>query len=127
MRQKIKAIIPIIALTTILILPYLVFAQNQATDPITRLNDVALVNGPYDSTRTLPQIIGLVINGILSLLGIIFIILVVTAGIKWMTAGGSQEKVKAATTTIQRSVIGLIIIAASWAIWNFILQNLIIK
>ena len=40
---------------------------------------------------------------------------------------GSQDKVKAATTTIQRSVIGLLIIASSWAIWNFVLQNLILK
>ena len=126
MKKRIKALLPLIALTSILILPYLVFAESSA-DPMARLNDVALNNGPYDSSRTLPEIIGLVINGILSLLGIIFIILVVTAGIKWMTAGGSQDKVKAATTTIQRSVIGLLVIASSWAIWNFVLQNLILK
>lgn len=129
MKKALKSIVPLLMLTAILILPYLVFAQNtnDSIDPIEKLNTVAVTNGPYSTSKTLPQIIGLVINGVLSLLGIIFIVLVVTAGIKWMTAGGSQDKVKSATTTIQRSVIGLIVIASSWALWNFVLQYLIKK
>jgi hypothetical protein len=126
MKKKLKSILPLLILSLILVLPYLVFAQSAATtDPLTRLDNVAKgPNGPY-TQGDLPTIVGLVINGVLSLLGVIFIILTVTAGIKWMTAAGSQDKVKAATDSIQRSVIGLIIVASSWAIWNFIVKYLI--
>ena len=129
MQKKIQSILPIIFLSLILVLPYFVFAQttSQNADPLTRLETVALgPNGPY-SKNSLPTIVGLVINGLLALLGVIFIILTVIAGIKWMTAAGSEEKVKSATASIQRSVIGLIIVVSSWAIWNFILQYLLQK
>lgn len=126
MKKKLKSILPLLVLSLILVLPYFVFAQTTNTaDPLVRLETVASNNnGPY-SSRELPSIVGLIINGLLSLLGIIFIILTVTAGIKWMTAAGSQDKVKEATASIQRSIIGLIIVVSSWAIWNFILVNLL--
>ncbi len=127
MKKTLKSILPLLILSLILVLPYLVFAQTTSTvDPLTRLETVAKGQGPY-SDASLPTIVGLVINGVLSLLGIIFIILTVTAGVKWMTAAGSQEKVKAATDSIQRSIIGLIIVVSSWAIWNFVVKYLIEK
>ena len=65
-----------------------------------------------------------VIKAFLGLLGIIFIVLIITAGYKLMTAGGNEEKVKEAQEMIKKAVIGLIIIVAAYAITYFIFNAL---
>jgi amino acid transporter len=99
--------------------------------PMEMMNDVAAGDfGPYSNTtneNSFTSIIGIVINTALSLLGVIFIVLMILAGYNWMTASGSQEKVQEAKDTIKRAIIGLVIVIGSWAMWNFILENLIAK
>ncbi|HPY99415.1 MAG TPA: hypothetical protein PK009_01180, partial [bacterium] len=97
-------------------------------NPLTILENIASgENGPYTKAdeNSLLTIIGLIINGALGLLGVIFIALVILAGYNWMTAAGNEEAVKKAQNTIQHALIGLIIVLSSWAIWNFILVNII--
>lgn len=132
---KISAIM--MALSLILFNPFPSFAQENAgvlnsndnNNPLEMLQDVAAgANGPYAANtneNSLMTIVGLVVNAALGLLGVIFIILMVLAGYNWMTASGSEEKVKEAKDTIKRAIIGLIIVIGSWAIWSFILENLI--
>ncbi|MFA5754490.1 MAG: pilin [Patescibacteria group bacterium] len=62
------------------------------------------------------QIIGLV----LSFIGVIFLILVIYAGILWMTASGNNEQITKAKGLIINAVIGLIVVFAAYAITNFI-------
>lgn len=139
--MKLKAFKPIatfILLTAVMVLPYFVFAQTTTgsvnteseSNPLKMLDRVATgVTGPYSevTTDSLPTILGLVINGALSLLGIIFIVLMVLAGYNWMMASGNEQKIEEAKSTIKRAIIGLVIVLGSWAIWNFILINLIEK
>lgn len=61
-----------------------------------------------------------VINGLIALLGIIFLVLIVIAGYMYMTAGGQSEKTEKAVSYIKRAVIGLIIILMSYSITNFV-------
>jgi hypothetical protein len=68
--------------------------------------------------------IGLIINAGLSVLGVIFLVLVVYAGYMWMTAGGDEGKVEKAKETIGRAVIGLFIVICAYAIANFIVPNI---
>jgi amino acid permease len=56
----------------------------------------------------------------LGLLGIIFVVLLVYAGIQWMTAEGDEVKVEKAKSTITRAIIGLGIIITAYAITYFI-------
>jgi len=65
-----------------------------------------------------------VISAFLSLLAIIFVILVIIAGYNWMIAAGDESKVSYAKETIKRALIGLIIIAAAYAITAFVFQNI---
>ncbi|MFA6550915.1 MAG: hypothetical protein WCV41_00065 [Patescibacteria group bacterium] len=65
-----------------------------------------------------------VINGILGLLGVIFLVLTLYAGFLWMTAAGSDDKVGKAKNILTTAIIGLIIIFASYAIVNFVLSAL---
>jgi cytochrome bd-type quinol oxidase subunit 2 len=69
-------------------------------------------------------VISKVITGFLGLLGVIFIILLIVAGQKWMTAGGEEEKVNEAKDTIKRAIIGLIIVVAAYSITYFVFKSL---
>ncbi len=69
-------------------------------------------------------IVARIVNVVLGLLATIFLILVVIAGIQWMTSGGNQEKTKEAMSRIKSAIIGLIIVTVSWSISFFILRRL---
>ena len=71
------------------------------------------------------QYLGLIVNVILSLFGIIFVFLIILAGYNWMTAYGQKEKVTKATHTIQAAIIGLLITVAVYALWQFIFFRII--
>lgn len=68
------------------------------------------------------DIIAKIIKGFLALLGVIFIILILIAGYNWMTAAGDEEKVRKAKDTIQRAIIGLLIIVSAYAITYFVFK-----
>lgn len=71
--------------------------------------------------------VGIIIRAFLSMLGIIFLFLIIVAGYNWMTASGDQEKVAKAKDTITRAIIGLIITIGAYAIWMFIYLKFIIE
>lgn len=60
----------------------------------------------------------------LGLLGIIFLIIMVFAGYRWMTASGNEEAITKAKDGIKRAIIGLIIIMSAYAITYFIFNQL---
>ena len=76
---------------------------------------------------TISKIAGIIVNAVLGLLGIIFISLMLYAGYNWMTAAGDEAKLTQAKNTIRRSIIGVVIIVGAYAIYNFILMNLLIQ
>ena len=77
------------------------------------------------SAKSLPQLVGSLINALLGVLGIIFVVLVVYAGFLWMTAQGDDKKVTQAKTMLTQAVIGLVIIVAAYAISSFVIQTLV--
>ena len=72
----------------------------------------------------LGNVVAVVIQGALGLLGIIFLIIMVFAGYRWMTASGNEESVKTSKQMITRAIIGLIIILMAYAITYFIFNQL---
>lgn len=80
----------------------------------------------YDtSVRTIDPIIGNVIMLITSFLGVIFLALMLYAGFTWMTAGGDEKKVTKASGMMVAAIIGLIIVAAAYAITYFVFTNVV--
>ncbi len=77
-----------------------------------------------ETTKTLPQIVGGIINVFLGILGIVFLVLAIYAGYKWMTAQGEEKAVTDAKTTLTNSIIGLIIIAGAYAISDFVIKGI---
>ena len=76
------------------------------------------------TSASAPEIVGRIINIALSLLGLVFLGLALYAGFKWMTAQGDSKEVDAAKDTLKNSVIGLIVIMASYALSNFVISQL---
>ena len=70
-------------------------------------------------------IVALIINIILSFLGILALVLIFYAGFKWMTAGGNEDSVATAKRILIAGVIGLVIILASWGLTTYVLEALI--
>ena len=65
-----------------------------------------------------------VITPLLSLVGLIFLLLMIYAGFLWMTAAGNETQVGKAKNIMTAAVIGTIIIAAAYAITNFVFDSL---
>ena len=68
---------------------------------------------------------GEIVKSALSILGLLFFVLVVYSGIKWMTAKGEEEAVTKARDTIFGAVIGLSVVLASYAITSFITERIL--
>ncbi len=95
-----------------------------AVDPKKSLKDAASGTGLV-SDREPVEIIVEIINVLLYFLGSIVIVLILWAGFKWMTSAGNADAIKKSRETILNAVIGLIIIFASYAILNFVFDNLV--
>lgn len=61
-----------------------------------------------------------VLNVILIIASIATLLYLVWGGLNWIMAGGDKTKVEEARNRITNAVIGLLIVAASWAIFLFI-------
>ena len=68
----------------------------------------------------LGNVVGTVINAALSLIGLIFLVLMVYAGFMWMTAQGDESKVDKSKDIIRASIIGLVITISAYAITFFV-------
>jgi len=99
-----------------------------AVSPLRKLENIrpatgyAVTGSPEDM---LMYTIGKFIYTFLSILGAIFVILIIYAGYNWMTASGEEQKVEKAKDTIRRAIIGLIITVSASAIWTFVSQYLL--
>jgi len=80
--------------------------------------DTANVKSGAISTSS---IAGGIIRIFLSLLGVIFILLMLYGGYLWMTARGNQEQVTKAKELMTSAIIGLVIVIAAYAITYFAL------
>ncbi len=63
-----------------------------------------------------------VVKTALSFVGLLFFILTIYAGVMWMTAGGSEEKIGKAKRMLRNAVIGMIVVFASYAITALVLS-----
>ncbi|MDD2257753.1 MAG: hypothetical protein PHN43_00890 [Patescibacteria group bacterium] len=68
--------------------------------------------------------VGQVLTVVFSILGLIFFALIIYSGFKWMTAQGNESKIGEAKKILINSIIGLIIIFASYAVSYFVLNAL---
>ncbi len=119
MRKRILAIVSAAALLS----PAAAFAGTAITDKLKAAGGAAQY-GTAAGEMGILTTIGLIINAGLSVVGVIFLVLIVYAGYNWMTAGGDESKVEKAKETLGRAVIGLFIVICAYAISNFVVPNI---
>lgn len=66
-----------------------------------------------------------IIRVIISLLGVVALVIIIIAGLTWMTAGGNEEKVSEAKKWLGAGVIGLAIILMAYSIATFVIGSLV--
>lgn len=75
--------------------------------------------------RSLGSIVAGIIKVALGLLGIIFVVLLIIAGFRYMTAAGNEDKVHEAVKQIRNAIIGLVIVVCAYAVTAFITNQLV--
>lgn len=75
--------------------------------------------------KSVPEIVGSIIGVALSMIGIIFMILMLYGGFMWMTSSGNTQKVDKAKELITSAAIGLVIVIAAYALTNFVIGALV--
>lgn len=78
-----------------------------------------------NSDNFLATRVGSLIGLVLSFIGVLFLVLMIFAGLSWMTAQGNSEKVTKAKDLMINAIIGLIIVLAAYAITAFVGDKLI--
>lgn len=125
--MKYQKIIFYSILLSVLIMPMVVLAQGDLEKSIT--DELAPVKNIYDPVAdvnpgTLQTSIAKAIRAFLAFLGIIFLILIIYGGFTWMTSRGDQSQIEKARKTLGAAIIGVAIIAASYAITYFVFDVL---
>lgn len=108
-----------VSLFVLLLVPAV--ASAQFGDAKGKLDSVASTTGLSSDLGTS---IGTIISAALSLVGTIFLILTVYAGILWMTASGNEDKVSKSKDILMAAIIGLAITMAAYAITSFVTSRL---
>ncbi len=81
---------------------------------------------PNDGGITVPDNANTMIKNIITLVFVVAAVItfayLIYGAISWITSGGDKSKVEAARNRITSAVIGLLILAATWAIFLLVMQ-----
>lgn len=99
-------------------------ARGNLLDSIERQKEGLSNTGlPQTASTERPQkVLYDIIRSILGILALVFLILVITAGIMWMLSAGNEEKITKAKKIMQSAVIGVVIVLMSYAITALIFE-----
>ncbi|MCX6795526.1 MAG: hypothetical protein NT165_02245 [Candidatus Falkowbacteria bacterium] len=129
MNKKIKQLLVLVFLSLLLCLPYFVFAASSTpsgdSGVIGKMRAVAEPSYEAVTSDSLLTYAGEFIAIILGMLGIIFVGLMIYAGLKWMMSAGDADDIKKAKATIRMAIIGLIVTVSAYALWKFIADYLL--
>jgi hypothetical protein len=99
--------------------PSALFAQSY-TQELDAAGD-SIYGSSLSTSGDLIAVIGSLISAVLGVLGIVLLVMLLYAGFLWMTAGGNGDQVGKAKTIMINSVIGLVILLASYSISLFVI------
>ena len=101
----------------------IVVNPNGETEAARNTSITTVTNGTMSQTP-LPTVIGNIIKLILGLTGTIALIFIIWGGVKWMGSKGDSSKIAEARKLMVAGIIGLAIIAAAYAISDFIIKQI---
>ncbi len=93
-------------------------------DGIDKSANISGLKPEEGSDISLSFMIGQFLKGGIGLLGLLFLILILYAGITWMTAAGDEKKLSAAKQTMINATIGLVVSLLAYQITSYIISNI---
>lgn len=125
--KKLIVLSLIIFLLTFLVTPLVVSAQTDQIKVLKETLNVSATAGGLPvgvDSPDLPTRIGTAINFLFSIIGLVFLGMILIGGILWMMAGGNEEKVDRAVKFIIGGIEGVIITFMSYALLYVVLAAL---
>ncbi len=119
--KKIKAFGFSLILVAVTLLPQFLLAAN-LNDAMGTLSNAGNKAGTGDAE--VENVVGSIINAALSMVGLIFLVLMIYGGFLWMTARGDESAIEKAQKIISAAVVGLVVIMAAYAITFFVTSRL---
>ncbi len=117
-------------LVNLLSVSHIVLAKSASEQFKEGLNITAQETGHLNDNKAIidsPQLaVGKIINLFLSLLGVLFLALIIYGGFLWMMSRGNEQEIEEAKNIIINAIIGLIIVLAAYAVTAFV-GNLLSK
>ena len=124
MKKSKKQIIRLIVISILIATSLILVSESYAAPTIFEkmqgaITEISLPGGG-DVEAKAQSMIGTIINGFLSLLGVFFMILVIYGGFQWMNARGREEEIQKAKDIVRSAIIGMIIVMSAYAIAYFV-------
>jgi len=98
--------------------------NNYPTVPISGTQvdiDTYATAGNFFGFTCIGNLVSNIVSVALTLSAIAFFLILVMGGVQWIVSGGDKGKVESAQKTITNALIGLTIVAASYAIFSLVL------
>ena len=76
-----------------------------------------------EKSQTAPSVVEGIINGIITVVGILAVIIIIVGGQRFIVSQGDPAKITAARGLSLSGVVGLIVVVLAFAIVNFILSG----
>ncbi len=121
--SKLLLVVPIVLLGIAFTFPIMQAQSVSAIDDLT-IGGGAEVGKTPEMSGDLPAQIKKIISIILYVAGAIAVVMLIFGGVKYITSGGSQEKVAEAKNTILYAIIGVVVCLLSFAIVEFVIAGL---
>ncbi len=99
------------------------YAKKTISDASGFLTTVANESGI--AQKDVPTVTGEIIANMLLMTSLVFFILMVYAGFRWMLSRGNEELVTSSRKTIVYATIGLFVVGGSYAITNFVSSRIV--
>jgi len=119
----------ILFITSLFIMGLGLISAAVAAPDINSLTENVAGKAGYDTggvtETTISKTVGGIIRAVLGVVGVLFLVLTVYAGILWMTSAGNEEKVDKAKKILASSFIGIVVVAAAYGITALVMTYVI--
>ena len=83
--------------------------------------DIGAKVGSFFGFKCITELVFRVVDAAIIGAGILLLVYLVYGGVEWLTSGGDKAKLESARAKLTNALIGVAIIAASFAIWKIVL------
>lgn len=112
--KKIISVVALLALCGSILAPQFVGASNAVCPP-------GSTSAVCDNSRTIEDVIKIIVNTLLFLAGVVSVIVIIIAGIRMTASSGNADSMAKARNSIIFAALGVVVTIAAYSIVNFVI------